>query len=204
MKSGRYGIRAWRGGKIFAGKVDVAVGEERVVRAESLAPAGSVSTASKGGEAPAPSPVDHGRGWWHGRDRRWHRRRARDARRAGHAVGLVGVDRRRLALSIVGGDSFRETQLFALAGYRRGIGGEHWHAWAGVEAGVGVVAQTGLMPDEDSVAAKLGVLAGTSYDVASGIKLVLEPTLDAQALRRDGKESLVAIPGVWLGLGFAL
>ncbi len=203
VKPGRYGVRAWRGDKIFAGQVDVAMGEERVVRASDLALAGSVATASKGGDAPAPtSPsVTIAAGGMGG---------------ITDGIGVVPALRGELVLpsglsaAIVGGSrelseaAIRETQLFALVGYRLGIGRDHWHAWAGVETGAGIVAQTDLMPAAYSAAFELGVLAGTSYDITADLKLVLEPTLELQVLRRDSQASLITIPGVWLGLAFAL
>jgi hypothetical protein len=202
VKPGRYGVRAWRAGKIFAGQVAVAMGEERVVRADELALTGSLPTASKGGELATPgATVTIAAGGMGG---------------IADGIGVVPALRGELVLPsglsaaiVVGsrelsGADVRETQLFALVGYRVGIHRDHWHAWAGVETGVGIVAQTAVMPDAYSAAFELGVLAGTSYDVTSDVKLVLEPTLEAQVLRRDDQAALIAIPGVWLGLAFGL
>jgi hypothetical protein len=204
VKPGRYGVRAWRAGKIFAGNVEVAMGEEHVVRAGDLAPAGSVSTASKGGEAVSPAG--------------WVTLAAGGMGGVADGIGVVPALRGELVLpsglsaSIVGGSrdvsspggSIRETQLFALVGYRLTIGFDHWHAWAGVETGVGVVVQTDVMPAAYSAAFEVGALAGVSYDVTTDLKVVLEPTLEAQVLRRDDEAAVIAIPGVWLGLAFAL
>ncbi|HEY1812931.1 MAG TPA: caspase family protein [Kofleriaceae bacterium] len=202
VKAGRYNIRAWRGGQTFAGNLEVAVGEDRVVAASELAATGAVSTASKGGDPPADGPEMFVAGGGIG----------------GVASGLGLVPAARLELVLPSGLSatlfggtrgttsygadFRESQLFALVGYRRGIEHGRWRAWIGAEVGAGVIAQTHLVTDEYSAAAAAGVFAGGSVDLSSRLRLALEPSIDGELLRRDGGAAAVAIPGVWLGFMF--
>ena len=204
VKPGSYRIRAWRRDSIFAGKVEVAMGEERVVQATELAPAGSVSTASKGDDGDGPSPQVLIAG----------------GITSGVADGLGVVPALRgelvfpsgLTFAIDGGSredtalgmSFRETHAYALAGYRRGLSGERWRLWLGGEVGVGVVAQTALMPDAYSAALEVNALAGASYEVASRITLALEGAMGVDALRRDSAFAPAWHPALWFGLGFAL
>ena len=212
VKPGRYTIRAWHAGKIYAGNVSVAVGEQKYVRPSDLEPVGSVSTASKGdyeldyelaaARSPAPTIVVAG------------------GITSGVADGLGVVPALRgevawasgLTLAIDGGSryhralgmSFRESDTFALAGYRRSIGGARWRAWLGAEAGAGIVVQSALMPDNYSAAVAANVVAGASYELVRGINLALEPSIGVDVLRRDGSLGALAVPAVWLGLGFAL
>ncbi|HEX4449257.1 MAG TPA: caspase family protein [Kofleriaceae bacterium] len=211
VKAGRYSIRAWHAGKIYAGNVSVAMGELKYVRPSDLEPVGSVSTASKGDleldyeqatRTTAPTIFVAG-GITSG---------------VADNLGVVPALRGELAwasglsLAIEGGSrfhrelamTFRESDVVVLAGYRRGIGGARWHAWLGAEAGAGVVIQSALMPDTYSTAAAANLVAGASYEIVRGIKLALEPSIGAELLRRDSSIAVLAVPAVWLGLGFAL
>ncbi len=211
VKPGRYAIRAWHDGKIYAGNVSVAMGEQKYVRPSDLEPVGSVSTASKGDLELDYEPAA--------------RRSAPTVFVAGgitsgvaDGLGVVPALRGELvsssgfSLAIDGGTRFhsalgnplRESDVFVLVGYRRGIGRGPWRAWLGAEAGAGVVVQSDLMPDNYSAAAEANLVAGASYEIAKAIKIAVEPSIGGELLRRDGSMAVLAVPAVWLGLGFAL
>ena len=215
IKPGRYALRAWRGDKIFAARVTVAAGEEHVVRADDLAPAGSIATISKGDldsvDMVAPSSMSA---------RAWRLRIAAGVTRGiTDGIGMVPVGRTELELpsgltaAIAAGSrgetssgiEVHETQVFGLVGYRRGIARGRWRGWLGAEAGGGVVLQTGAhVRDAGSIAGELGANAGVAIAVGSGIALELSPSIAGELLRRNGVAAAVAVPSAWFGIDFAL
>ncbi|HEY1547450.1 MAG TPA: caspase family protein [Kofleriaceae bacterium] len=212
VKPGRYTIRAWHAGKIFAGDVTVAVGEAKYVRPSDLEPVGSVSTASKGdyeldyeltaARAAMPtifiaggitSGVTDGLGVVPAL-------RGEVVSASGFSFAIDGASRYHAEHD----NPLRESDVFALVGYRRGVAGGRWRAWLGGEVGGGVVVQSDLAPDNYSAAVQANAFAGASYEVVSGIKLAVEPSIGAEMLRRDGGLGVLAVPGLWFGVGFAL
>ncbi|HEX7699080.1 MAG TPA: caspase family protein, partial [Kofleriaceae bacterium] len=145
VQPGRYAVRAWRGGKTLTGRVTVALGETRSVRSDELSVTDTISTNDKGGPS-----LDSGA-------RTSLFVAAGGARGVANDVGLVlGL---RIELRVPSGVSlaltagsryhagYRESSSLLLAGYRRGIERDGYSAWAGAEAGAGVVVQSNLHPD---------------------------------------------------------
>ena len=199
VQPGSYGIRAWHRGKLAAGRVAVAAGETRLVRAEQLVATEAVTTTAKGAEpAAAPTALFVAAGG-----------------EAGVADGLGVVPALRVELShgafslaldagTTSHAGFRETTTLLLAGYRVGVALGHLSAWAGVEAGAGLVVQSNLDPDAYSGAIAAGALVGGALDVTGGMSIALEGTLPALLLRRDGAAAIVALPAAWLGVRMRL
>jgi hypothetical protein len=203
VQPGRYAVRAWRDGKTLTGRVTVALGETRLVRSNELSAIDTISTSAKGG----PSVVDEG-------DRRSLFVAAGGERGVANDVGLVPGLRIELrvpsgvSLALTAGSryhaGYRETSSLLFAGYRRGIERDGYAAWAGAEAGAGVVVQSSLRPDAFSGALAIGAFAGGAVRLARRWSFAVEATLPATAIRRDGKAAIVALPAAWFGMVVSL
>jgi hypothetical protein len=199
VQAGRYAIRAWRDGKLFAAQIVVASTSPRVVRPEELLPAAVAATTSKGAIAEARGRllVATGAG-------------AGVARRLGAVPGLrlelVTPSGLSLALDARSdtGTGFRETSIGAFAGLRRVRSRGAWSAWIGVEVGGGVVLQSELHPMAYSNMLAAAGIAGLSLDVTHAIAVAAQITLPVELLKRDGEPALVLAPGGWLGLTMRL
>ena len=193
MPPGSYRLRAWRHGKIYSGTVALAVGDHRVVGEDELSVTSAVPTTSKGD-----TPTS-----------RW----ALSIAGGGEAGATTGVGvfpgvraevaRGPLSLAVmVGtreGEGYHETSSLLLAGYRLRIARGDLAAWAGLEAGPGFILQTGIDPDAYSAAIAGGPFAGVSLRLTTRIAAMVEASVPAALLRRDGEASVVALPAGWLG-----
>ncbi|MDB4955332.1 MAG: ICE-like protease [Myxococcales bacterium] len=209
VQPGRYGVRAWRGGVVSAGRVSVAANEKRGVRWEELATIGAVETRSKGA-TPSPSielepsaaltRLFVGGGGAEG---------------VANNLGLVPSVRlgvqvpQGLTFAIVGGSlrhaSFRETSSSLLVGYRAHIERGALRATAGGEAGGGLVVQTATQgASAYSGALVISPCAGLSVTISGRFSLALEAAVSTTVLERDGKTVIVALPAGWFGAVIAL
>src|SRR5262249_30673094 len=106
-----------------------------------------------------------------------------------------------LDISTSRGAGFWETSALALGGYRLGFERNRFRGFAGLEAGVGMVAQ-----NVDGGTARLSAtFVGAPWLVASGrlsgrLSLGLEGHLPVGWIRRDGKDALVLLPAGWIGI----
>ena len=206
VQPGLYAVRAWREGKVLAGRVAVAANERRSVHWDELSPATDVATRSKGDD-----------------DLGVAARLASDGERPalGVAVGVSGgvatgvgavpslvVDGRLASgwsLSLAAGSrsvsGFRETSIALLAGYRVTTAPRAVRAWAGVEGGPGFVTQSPAMGSLAYTAAAMarpavGAFAHVTHDVA----VELSGRVPVAVLERDGKLAAVPLPALWLGI----
>jgi hypothetical protein len=199
VQPGRYAVRAWRDGKTVTGRVTVALGETRSVRSNELATIDTVSTSSKGSTLEAGDQLFVAAGGERG---------------VANDVGLVPGLRVELnvpsgvSLALTAGSRFhagyRESSSLFLAGYRRGIERDRYAAWAGAEAGAGVVVQSSLRPDAYSGELAIGAFAGGALRLARRWSFAVEATLPAAAIRRDGKMAIVTLPAAWFGVVVSL
>lgn len=213
LQPGRYAVRAWRDGRVFAGRVTVAAGEKRQVRWEELAAIMTSAPRAKG--APHGARLEASDGW-------------RDARSSGRPIlqlaagGQRGVaDALGVATSVrVGvrsasptglsfaanvstgtGDRFRETSALLFGGYRFGLDRGALRAWAGLELGGGAIVQSLTSGSSSATPAlALAPMAGLSLRVAGPVAVTLEAHLPATLLTRDGEPAMILLPGAWLGL----
>jgi len=196
VQPGRYAIRARRAGKLFAARVTVAIGRERVVRDEELSAAAVASTTSKGeiSDASAWQLMIAGGA------------SAGVARSLGEVVGarveLVAPAGWALSLDAGSrtGTGFRETSARVMAGYRIGLADGAWSAWAGLEIGGGVVVQSRVDPIAYSGVLATGGIAGGAVRLTSRLSAVIEAALSAEVLKRDGATVAIAVPAGWLGI----
>ena len=200
VQAGRYAIRAWRDGKLFAAQVAVASGSPRIVRPEELSPVAVAATASKGPIAEASSTrllVATGAG-------------TGVARHLGAVPGvrfeLVLPSGLSFALDARSdsGPGFRETSIGAFTGLRGVRSRGAWSAWAGAEVGGGVVLQSKLHPMAYSNMVGAAGVAGLSFRVTRTIAVAVETTLPVEWMKRDGEIELVIAPAGWLGLSMRL
>ncbi len=201
VQPGRYAIRAWRAGKVFAGRVAVAANERYTVRWDELSATDAVPTRSKGGGVAVPDAI------------------ARPtlfialggAGGVADAIGVVPSVRAMLYLpsglsfgaNVASGQhaTFRETSSFATIGYRRAVQRGGIAAWAGLDAGGGLVIQTPMQASTAySGAAVLAPTLGASLRVIGGVSVALETAVSMALLRRDATTTVVLLPGVWLGV----
>jgi len=196
VQPGHYAVRAWRDGKTMTGQVAVMLGETRSVRSDELAVTETIPTIGKGSlEPPArPSLFVAGGG---------ERGVANDL---GVMPGLrIEVTApSKLSLALTTGSryhaGFRETSSLLLVGYRRGVERGGYAAWAGVEAGGGLIIQSELHPNAYSGALEVGALVGGALRVARRASFAVEAALPAALIQRDGNAAITALPAVWLGL----
>ena len=217
VRPGRYAVRAWRQGRAFSGRITVRAGERRPVRWEDLTVMIGPQARAKGALAAEARTLADARH----EERRAGRRAVLVA--AGGQGGIAGdlgllssvragirsaaPSGLALALHVATGTGaqFRETSGFVLAGYRLGLERGPLQAWAGVEAGVGVVVQS-LAAGSPGVTAAVaaGPWAGLSLRVLGPVSVTVEGHLPAAGLRRDGAITGVLLPAVWLGVLVAL
>ena len=200
VQPGRYAVRAWRDGKVLAGRIAVAANERRAVHWDELALAPEVTTRSKGDDVV---------------------RVFDDRPEVGVAAGVSGgvatgvgavpslvIDARLASgwsLSFAAGSrsvaGFRETSTSLLAGYRRATRPRAVRAWIGGEAGPGFVAQSPAIGSlAYTAAAMAGPAAGASARITNVVSIEVSARLPLAALERDGKLALVAMPSAWLGV----
>jgi hypothetical protein len=200
VEAGRYAIRAWHDGKLFAAQVAVASGLPRVVRAEELSATAVPVTTSKGALAELPS----------GRLLVASGGRAGVARQLGVVPGvrveLITPSGLSLAVDASSGTGtgFRETALGAFAGLRTIRARAAWSAWVGLDVGAGAVLQTQLHPTAYSGMVAAAGLAGISFALTPGLSIAVEAALPVELLKRDAKAALVVVPEGWLALGVRL
>jgi hypothetical protein len=200
VQSGRYAIRAWRAGKLFAAQVIVASGTPRVVRPDELSPVAVAATTSKGSITEVSSSrllVATGAG-------------AGVARHLGAVPGVRFDLVLRSGLSFAldarsdTGPGFRETSIAAFAGLRGVRSRGAWSAWAGAEVGGGVVLQSKLHPMAYSNMAGAAGVAGLSFSVTRTIAVAVQAALPVELLKRDREVAIVIAPAGWLGLSVRL
>lgn len=205
VQPGRYAVRAWRDGRILAGRVTVAANERRAVRWDELTATGSVETRSKGGAEPQPrAPVTTTLFVGGGGE-------------AGVATDLGTVPTLRvsmrhgsgLTLALTAGSrrhaTFRETSSVLLVGYRAAITRGRFRAAAGVEGGGGTVVQTpSAGPTAYTGALVIAPCVELGIAVSDRISLALEAEIAAAALERDGRTVVVALPAAWFGVVIGL
>lgn len=196
VQPGRYAIHARRAGKLYAARVTVAVGGERVVRDEELTVATVASTASKGAfldEPPWQVVVAGGV-------------RTGVAQNLGDLISgrieLVAPAAWSLSVDVGSRNTttFRETTTRVLAGYRLGMTADAWSLWIGLELGGGLIVQSRLHPANYSGVVAAGGLAGGALHLTPRLAAVLEVALSAEMLKRDGATALLAVPAGWLGI----
>lgn len=213
LQPGRYAVRAWRDGRVFAGRVTVAAGEKRQVRWEELA--AMVTSAPRAKGAPHGARLEASDRW---RDARSFGRpilqlAAGGQRGVADALGLatsvrVGVrSASSTGLSFAAnvstgtGDRFRETSALLFGGYRFGLDREAFQAWAGLELGGGAIVQSLTAGSSSATPAlALAPMAGLSLRVAGPVAVTLEGHLPATLLTRDGGPAMILLPAAWLGL----
>lgn len=209
VQPGRFAVRAWRGGRVYTGRIAVSAGQTRAVQWAELvetAPTqvrtkgtaavtigaatvelrtpGPIATFAFGGQRGVAGDVDIGASARLGL-------RARGAH--GPALGLVGASGR--------GDGFREMSAFVFGGYRLGVDRARLRAWVGLDLGLGVVTQdldAGM--SSSSGAAALAPSLGASLRISGPLSLSVEGAVPAALLRKDGELSVVALPAAWLGV----
>lgn len=201
VQPGRYSIRAWRAGKVFAGRFSVTAAAKRSIAWAELTAEGGVATAAKGSGSP-PTVL---------RERIAVEIAVGGSGGIAESVGLVPSLRIGLVmpsgLSIVmtgasrDQGSFRETATYAFVGYRRGLRIGPVRGWLGLEGGGGAVVQSVT----HGASAYTGAIAvaptvGGAVRVSRGVALSLEAALTTALIRRDGTPTIVALPASWLGL----
>jgi len=196
VQPGRYAIHASRGGQLFAAQVAVADDAPRIVGNNELLPAAVTLTTRKGDAASAPSA----------------QLLVATGGSAGVASGLGIVPGMRVELVLPSGLSlaldagtragtgFRETSMGVFAGLRRHVELGAWSAWGGLEAGGGAVLQSEVHPLAYSAVLAAAGVAGIAYDLAARISVAAETALPAELLKRDGRATVLVVPGAWLGV----
>lgn len=197
VQPGRYGVRLKRSGKLVAGRITVAANEKRAVRWDELSVAEAAPTQKKGPDlvARAPQLVVAG------------------GVTTGVADGLGPVPAMRaelwlpshLTIAITGdtrqASSFRESSTALAVGYRASLERGPFEAWAGGEAGGGLVVQTRTMRSAAYSGALIVAPAlGASISVSATTAIATEVTVPVALLRRDGATTSVFLPAAWLGL----
>jgi hypothetical protein len=110
----------------------------------------------------------------------------------GWSVAIVGDSRTHI--------NYRESSTALLAGYHLGFASGPFTAWAGLELGAGVVAQTStVLPDAYSAEGIAAPCGGLGLRVADHAAIGLEASLPLVVLRRDGATAGLALPAAWLG-----
>ncbi len=109
-----------------------------------------------------------------------------------------------LSVAIEGGSrthtTYRESATALLAGYHLGIVRDWFSAWAGIELGAGIVAQTStILPDAYSGEGIAAPFGGVGVRVAQHTAIALEASLPLVLVRRDGAAAALALPAAWLG-----
>jgi hypothetical protein len=194
---GRYGVRAWKRDRVYEGRVTVAAHAMHAVRWDELQPVTLSATLAKGGIASTPIVLDVGFG-----------PRGAVADRIGAVPSVrIGVRRARWSLALDLGSwemqNVRETTALALAGFRFETQTGRVHAWAGVEAGGGLIRQSLDETTGSSGAAAAGPSIGLAVDVTHAVQVALTGQLLGALVQEDGL-SVVALPGAWLGVGVSL
>jgi hypothetical protein len=213
---GEYGVRAWRGGRVFATRLLVRAGETRALRGDELDPAGSKTTRQKGGEIEYSFPI---RRTFHpvffGRARPTVLAAAgAQAGVAAPALGSLRVGVRATAasglalhvtLSSGRGRGFAETSALAWIGYRLGFERGRFSAFLGLEAGAGVIAQSLDVSGALRTATWGAALwPGMSLRLSPRAVVALEGEVPLLWVRKDGNNAAATLPAVWLGLAVAL
>jgi hypothetical protein len=194
LQSGYYAVRAWRGGKLFATKVALAAGDRRVVGdAELVATAAPPTTSKYDGGVP-----------------RWSFALAAGGEASfTDNLGLIPGVRAELSngpwtASLTAGtresDGLRETSSFLLAGYRVRVVRDRLTGWLGIDAGPGLIVQSVVHPLGYSAALETSAVAGASLRVTGRTSVMIEATLPAAMLQRDGALAVEVVPAAWLGV----
>jgi hypothetical protein len=206
---GRYDLRGWHGGRLFAGRVTVAANGDRVVTAGELVETRALAPASKGATADLAGTVDRpdgpGRSW-----------------RALAGLGLVGASSdattplllgrlavrspQRWVAALVGGSwrqrAFRESQVQLRFGRHRAWG-RSLRLVAGGELGAGIILQN---TDRGrwlwTTAASAAPMLALEWALGRSLDLVLAADLPLTVLRLDRKVAARVSPGVLLGAWF--
>jgi len=201
VQPGRYAIRAWRDGKMRAGRLMVAANERRVVRWDELADAESAATRSKGQAELAiqrePPALVISAGLEKG---------------ITQPMGMVPSTRVELrmrsglSVAVMAGtafhgntaDSHRETPTFLVAGYHVGLQRGALGMWAGIEAGGGLVITTysGTSMTDYTPAELLAPTAGASYRLTANIALAIEGAVSTVF---QNSSTTTLVPALWLG-----
>jgi hypothetical protein len=216
---GDYAVRAWRGGQSFAARVSVLPGETRIVRREELALASTSAARAKGGDAP-PSPASAAApASLVVAAPALPRSRAALFVAGGVQDGVAG------SVSVLGslrlgvraptpsgwavavdissgrGVGFWETSALALGGYRLGFERRRFTGFAGLEAGVGLVAQNLDGGSSRMSATVVGApWLGGAVRLTARLSIAFEGHLPVGWIRRDGGDAVVLLPAGWLGL----
>jgi hypothetical protein len=219
---GDYGLRAWREGQAFAGRVSVLPGESRVVRSEELHSISPYPSQSKGPDTSLVSQAqEHGffsqptlsvglgaqPGVTQG---------VRPLVSAHTAIQFGDKSGPSLALnfavgtgttpSLTGGPSthFTEGEVFLFAGYRWGVGSGFWSVHIGPEIGGGLLFQSVEDGGRTATALAMGPWGGLTLRLSQRVRLELEAHLPITFFRRDGQTVGVWLPAGWLGVAFPL
>jgi hypothetical protein len=207
---GRFAIRAWRGGKAYGGRVAIAAGEMRAVTWSELTASEGPAIRSKGPALRARSLEEPDA---------FALSLAAGAQR-GVAVGLGAQQSLRFAVAAARprgpyaavsvatgtGMGFRETAMFGVGGYRLGGASRRWRAWAGLEAGAGLLVQreSGEQTMEvltgSTIAGAVAPTLGIAFKVVPALAVTLEGNAPLTLLRRDAEVAAVILPGVWVGV----
>jgi hypothetical protein len=207
-RAGAYEVRAWRGRRMYHGRVAVADGQTSVVTSGDLVEtpgqvASAKGEASPGIETGAQSP----------RDRRWGLAIAAGlGRAAGEGVGGLGglrvllAPRPDWALVLTGatgrGTRFRESHLQVRVGRHHHRGGR-LRVRAGLEVGGGLAVQTADgSRRRQSGTAVAAALVGLQWLATPGTTLGVLAEAPLLLARRDGELSALLLPGAWLAASF--
>ena len=208
---GLYDLRAWRGGRLFAGRVAVAADAERVVTTDELAETRAVALWAKGTPSDQAGAVaaraDEPRRSWRAQVGLGVAAASSDATSPLLLGRLAVASRRRWVAALVGGAwrklAFRESQVQLRAGRQLAWSRNQLRLVAGGELGAGLALQNTdrgrwLWTTTASAAAVLAL----EWALRPGLDLVLAADLPVTVLRLDRRLAARVSPGVLLGAWF--
>jgi len=202
LEPGGYLVRAWKGERVFAARLDAVAGTVRSVTWTELRPV-SQQTLAKGGWTEEP----------------WARRSLSLGGSRGVAEGLTVAPAGRIALrldrwagaalavdvSTGRGDGLRESTVLAFGAVRARFEIGPLRPFAGVEAGGGLIYQSLEGGDPAwSGAAGGGPWVGAELQSGRGFGITVDGHVPLLAGRKDGAMSLLVLPAVTAGLSIEL
>ena len=207
---GPYGVKMWRDGRAFTGRVQIAAGEVHPVAWTDVKQGTEIAAATKG-DAPmsvaatpsaTPNGLELGVGLGVGYG-------VTNVGLALADVTLRGATAQGSAVTIAVGTGraadYRETTALALVGYRLGTDLGPVRAWIAGEAGAGVAVQGWDTGEVD--ASPIGAAAaslGAAVHITGPLALTAEAQLPVALTERDGKAAWVILPFGWLGLAVGI